>query len=359
MAAEVSPIRQEIENPAPNGPSWAVVYGGFEVVPIDSLLPADTPRSAGTDPEHVQRLTDMAGTTPPILVQRATLRVIDGMHRLHAARARGDDKILIQYFEGSDEQSFVHSVRANVTHGLPLTAGERQVAAARILRMYPDWSDRAIADVAGISPPTVATIRHRSTEKSWQLNTRVGRDGRRRPINGTIKKRQKALEIIQERPHATIREVAREAGISVGAAYTIRVENTSQPEKRTDTSSQDREIQTVQQLPSAAPQNPGRAEVMQPATQMRAAQHRLLDSLRKDPLLRRNDKGRQILQWLSVLSLEAEQLRLFVDVVPAYRLGSLAQLAHNCSITWQHLAREMEGRSRRAHTNSSEEFPSG
>ncbi|WP_369384152.1 hypothetical protein [Streptomyces sp. cg36] len=350
MTGEDRFMYQKSESQVPNCPSWAVVFGGFEVVPIDSLLPADTPRSAGTDPEHVLRLTDMAGATPPILVQRATLRVIDGMHRLHAARSRGDEEILVQYFEGSDEQSFVQSVRANVTHGLPLTTGERQTAAARILRTYPDWSDRAIAEVAGISPPTVASIRHRSTENSWQLNTRVGRDGRRRPVRGTLR-HQKAVEIIRERPHATIREIAREAGISIGTAHRIRVGIISQAKTRTNTSSRGREVQTTQQPPSLSPQTPGSAEVMQPTTQMLAV-HRLLESLRKDPALRRTDKGRQILQWLSV-SLEAEQLRLFVDAVPAYRLGALAQLAHNCSLTWQHLARDIEQRARRSRTNSS------
>src|SRR5947199_10633529 len=59
-------------------------------LPVSSLLPGDSPRVAGENPEHVQLLA-AARNLPPILVHRSTMRVIDGMHRLRAARLRGDE----------------------------------------------------------------------------------------------------------------------------------------------------------------------------------------------------------------------------------------------------------------------------
>ncbi len=209
-APAVGPVRpggRDYGSPSSARPSRTIGHGRIETVAIASLILTDTPRTSGTDPEHVLRLAEVKEGLPPILVQRSTLRVIDGMHRVKAAMLRGDDTIPVQYFEGSDAESFVQSVQANVAHGLPLSADEREAATERIVRIYPDWSDRAIAAVAGLSPPTVAGIRRRSTEKSSQLNRRVGRDGRRRPVDGAPG-RKKAVDIMRERPEAPLRAVA-------------------------------------------------------------------------------------------------------------------------------------------------------
>ncbi len=220
---------------------------------------------------------------------------------------RGDDTIPVQYFEGSDAESFVQSVQANVAHGLPLSADEREAATERIVRIYPDWSDRAIAAVAGLSPPTVAGIRRRSTEKSSQLNRRVGRDGRRRPVDGAPG-RKKAVDIMRERPEAPLRAVAQGAPVPSG-------ETTS----------------------GAAPQ-PAKAQ---------QTQRQLLSSLRQDPSVRMTEKGRLLLQWLGILTLDAKELQQFADSTPAHQLLSMAQLAQDCSATWRQLATELHRAVRR------------
>ncbi|BCL13438.1 hypothetical protein GCM10017556_11770 [Micromonospora sagamiensis] len=68
-------------------------------VPISALLPGYSPRPAGENPEHVQ-LSAAARDLPPILVHRSTTRVIDRMHRLRAAKLRGDETIPVSFFEG-------------------------------------------------------------------------------------------------------------------------------------------------------------------------------------------------------------------------------------------------------------------
>lgn len=63
--------------------------GGAVLVRISALLPGDSPRTEGIDGEHVARLAAVDERLPPILVRRSDLAVVDGRHRLRAARAQG------------------------------------------------------------------------------------------------------------------------------------------------------------------------------------------------------------------------------------------------------------------------------
>lgn len=87
------------------------------------------------------------------------MRVIDGMHRVRAAQIRGETEIRATFFVGDDSEAFVAGVRANTTHGLPLSLEDREAAARRIVELFPDWSNRAIASVSGLSDKTVGAIR--------------------------------------------------------------------------------------------------------------------------------------------------------------------------------------------------------
>ena len=152
-------------------------------IPIGRLKHSDSPRLEGENPDHVHALAESETILPPIIVNRSTMRVIDGMHRLRAAMLRGQDKIQVCFFEGDREDSFLLAVEANVKHGLPLSFADRTAAAARIISSHPQLSDRAIASSTGLAARTVAVIRQRSTGDGPQLNTRLGRDGRIRPLN--------------------------------------------------------------------------------------------------------------------------------------------------------------------------------
>ena len=142
-------------------------YQGFDAsadvewMTIAELVLSDSPRSAGEDSEHTQTLAESksGAELPPIVVQRGTNRVIDGRHRVRAARLRGEEVIRGRFFDGDDASAFVLAVRLNVQHGLPLSLADRKTAARRILREQVAWSNRAIASVAGLSPKTVAALR--------------------------------------------------------------------------------------------------------------------------------------------------------------------------------------------------------
>ena len=85
---------------------------GAAEIETAALAEGDSPRLDGLDTDHVRQLAERAETMPPLLVHRATLRVIDGHHRLAAARLRGLDRVPVRWFEGSDAEAFVAVVRS-------------------------------------------------------------------------------------------------------------------------------------------------------------------------------------------------------------------------------------------------------
>ena len=88
-------------------------------------------------PSHVATLAELDGAWPPIVVRREDRSVVDGQHRVAAARRLGMATLQVSWFDGSAEDAFVEFVRCNVGHGLPLGLAERRSAASRILRITP------------------------------------------------------------------------------------------------------------------------------------------------------------------------------------------------------------------------------
>lgn len=315
-------------------------------VELASLAPADSPRLAGENAEHIRALADLDGDLPPILVHRHTMRVIDGMHRLRAAERRCDEKIDVEYFEGDEDAAFILAVEANIAHGLPLSLADRQAAAARIIAMRPQFSDRAIAASAGLSAGTVGALRRRSTVEPGQLTRRVGRDGRARPLD-TADGRQRASELLAARPNASLREIARDAGIAAATVRDVR-ERMRRGEgpipgtrRAPDTSKPD----TSKAAASAGPVPPparrkGRARVRNSVS--------TVQDLKKDPSLKFSDPGRHLLRWLDTRVVSSDDTSGLVDAVPAHCADLVAEVARGCAEVWQELAEKIEQRTRQA-----------
>lgn len=113
-----------------------------EWVPIETLTVSSTPRVDGEDLAYARALAESGAALPPILVHRATMQVVDGVHRLRAARIRGADCVEVRFFDGTEAESFPLSVAINVAQGRPLSSTDRTVAVTRILASHPHWSDR-------------------------------------------------------------------------------------------------------------------------------------------------------------------------------------------------------------------------
>lgn len=286
-------------------------------VPVASLRIAGSPRSAGENIEHIRTLADTATELPPIIVHRGSMRVIDGVHRLRAARLRGQQQIAVHFFDGDDNEAFVLAVRANVAHGLPLSLADRKAAAAHIVASHPHWSDRMIASVSGLSAATVARIRRDRAEPAPA--SRIGHDGRVRPVNA-LERRRLARSLILAEPTLSLREVARRAGISPETARAVRT-----------------------RLQSGESRRPAPAEPRQD----RAATVR---QLRNDPTLRFSETGRALLRLLDVRTVTAERWAAIASSVPAHCRDSVAQAALECAQTWRTFAEQL---GRRTETEAS------
>ncbi|MEU7136277.1 streptomycin biosynthesis protein [Streptomyces sp. NPDC046261] len=312
------------------------------VLPLCALLPSDSPRVAGEDPLHVQALARLDAPLPPIVVHRETLRVVDGMHRLRAARLRGDERIAVRFFDGSAEDAFVHAVRLNIRHGLPLTQADRTAAAERIIRSHPHWSDRLIASATGLAASTVAALRRRATGAAPQVKARTGRDGRVRPVNAA-EGRRRAGALIAAKPQASLREIADGAGIAVGTARDVRLRirqgQDPVPKKLRDAESRMQDTQTCAR-PAPAPA----VAAAEPAPTGAVNTDPPLKKLCKDPSLRFTEDGRALLQLLSAHTLGGTRWRRLLDAVPAHRRAMVAQAARYCGESWLRFAIELERR---------------
>ncbi|MEU6717361.1 helix-turn-helix domain-containing protein [Nonomuraea sp. NPDC046802] len=294
-----------------------------EMVSLDVLRCGDSPRLSGQDAGHVDVLVGVEAGLPPVLVCRRTMRVIDGMHRVLAARLRGDAEIEVCFFDGDQREAFVVAVLANAAHGLPLTLADRAAAATRILEFYPEWSDRAIARITGLAAPTVGAIRRRASFD--RPDSRVGRDGRVRPLS-TAEGRRQAVRLLADRPDASLREIARESGISVGTARDVR---------RRLAEGQD---------PVPLNQRGARRPSRRGHSPERRSPEAVLERLCRDPSLRSSETGRVLLRWLTTQVKDVDKGKDFVDLVPPHSTILIVEAARGLAHRWERFANEVERR---------------
>ncbi|MGW1712248.1 ParB/RepB/Spo0J family partition protein [Streptomyces sp. NPDC002156] len=306
-------------------------------LPVAALVPADSPRAGDIDLAYARSLAEVRDL-PPILVCRRTLRVIDGMHRLTAATLAGRADIDVRYFDGDEKEAFVEAVQANLHRGRRLNQRERLAAARRILATYPRWSNRAVAQAAGLSTKTVSAVRRRATGEEPQSNTRVGRDGRARPVDPTIGRRR-AATYLREHPDASLRQIAGAAGISVGTARDVRarVQRGEDPVGRraaTDAAA----AAAVRDEPvalTAVERNGRLREPARPRTPTGPAPGKdPLAVLARDPTLRFSASGRQLLRLLDNRALLGAGGDALLAAVPPHSRAALTVAVHEHIDIW-------------------------
>ncbi|RGC65146.1 Transcriptional regulator NovG [Micromonospora sp. MW-13] len=312
------------------------VSQSVERVALDLLVASDSPRVEGENPDYVRVLVESETRFPPILVHRPTLRVVDGMHRVRAAVSRGDTHIDVQFFEGDAKEAFVLAVELNIAHGLPLSLADRTAAAYRIIASHPQWSDRVIAATTGLAAKTVGSIRRRATGESTQLHTRLGRDGRVRPLD-SAEGRRRASELIAKQPDASLRTIARAAGIS---PTTVR-------DVRRRMSRGDDPVPPPRRSPKRQPADGTEArDVTATTVRSRRDRNAISASLRNDPSLRFNEKGRLLLRMLAALNISGEQWNELIDTIPPHSMLLVHGAADACAETWREFAEHIERRIR-------------
>jgi len=282
------------------------------------------------------------------LVDKRTMQVIDGMHRLMAASLQGRETIDVVFFDGNEADIFLRGVQENIAHGLPLSQADRRAAVERIIASHPHMSDRAISYSVGLAAKTVAAIRKRSGEDGPQSSARLGRDGKVRPLNSG-EGRRRAAELLNQHPTASLRDVARAAGISPATVLDVRKRlqrgEPAIPEKRSANGS------TTDGAEAAAERDESPAPVARfslPTVRFAAARDpaSTVAKLLRDPSLRGSEGGRRMLRLLHSNAAGTEDLPGIVADVPPHCVAIVLQLARQYAQMWDDFARELDGRAR-------------
>lgn len=336
-----SPTRRE---PVPEALPEAVLKRGPEPVALAALRPSDGPRTTGLRAKHLRALMAAAdGALPPIVVHAPTMRVIDGMHRLEAARRRGADTVEAVLFDGDESAALVAALRLNAAGGLPLSLADRKRAAARLLDAQPAWPDRAVASMTGLPPATVAALRRPRPRPARAVpGSGVGPDGRIRPVSGEDRRRM-AGEMLALNPKLSPRQVARAVGVPPETVRAIRqsMQERKQPRRSQNTGS-DASGRVKKPVRAATATRRAKGQEPSPPPDQYAD---LIERLKADPSLRSSDAGRSLLRLLTLHSaLHAEDWDRIAAQVPAHRLTDVAELAAACARVWSDIAARLTER---------------
>lgn len=324
---------------------WVRVGNSLPVenVPLTAIRNSHTPRQGRTNEHHVRVLVQSPLPLPPIVIHRTSMRVIDGVHRLRAIELRGEGTILARFFDGDDAQAFALAVHLNVTHGLPLTLSERKAAARRVLRSHPHWSDRSIGLITGVSNKTVGKLRGCATGEISQLGPRLGRDGKTRPVSAA-NGRRRAAEFLSTNPRASLRELAREAGVSVTTARDVRqrIDNGENPLPHNLARRWRQRSEQGDGVANARADSPVGGPHDVPSAGSRVSPdvrgHDLLQRLRNDPSVRSSERGRALLRLLSTVVVAISACNEFAEAVPNHCSGTIAEIARKNARAWQEIA---------------------
>jgi ParB-like chromosome segregation protein Spo0J len=313
---------QSADEGAPSGP-WAV-----REVPLDSLGFGFTPR-AGIDRDHVRTLAEVVPALPPVLVHTPSMHVIDGVHRVLAARMAGQKTIAASMVDGTQAEASISAIQHNVQHGMPLTLSERQAAARKVVGLRPDWSDRRVGAICGLSPNTVAKVRVRATAQDDQLTARIGRDGRARPIDPAEQRRRIAEALVAE-PEASLQAIAKRTGSAKATVRDVR----------------DRIQNGADILPPRLQRsrNASRRPIREPIAEVPVPDEPAR-KVHTDQAFTSSESGQRFIEWFNTRRVDDDAEWLpFIDAVPLSRVYEIADAAYRCGDLWHRFAAAVSAR---------------
>jgi hypothetical protein len=147
-----------------------------------------------------------------------------------------------------------------------------------------------------------------------------------------------ASEVIARRPEASLREIARMAGISPATARDVR----------------ERIRRGDDPLPPKLRERPRVTPIRRPGEDDRAAgrpaaapdRESVLHNLSRDPSLRFTDSGRTLLRWLFAHAKGPDGWEEVVDAIPPHCAYIVAEIARGCAESWSAFAAQLEERLR-------------
>lgn len=296
------------------------VPDGTTEVRIASLKLGILLRFDEEDMEHAQSLAYRFDDCPPILVEESTATVIDGAHRVLAAKLLGRETIPVRYFTGTREEAFVEAVKANVAHGKPLTLAEREAAAEKLLEMHHDWSNRLVAHICGLSDKTVGRLR-KVTAEVPQSSARLGRDGRHRPVDTRVLRNEIATAL-RAQPDTKAVDLARSMRTSASTVRDVR--------KRLQSGDDPvRTVRVVKPLPKRASEGRGKSAGV---------------DWTSDRAILSLPGGVGFAEWLAQTKIKSRDWEAHVAEIPLGRIPQLIEEAKSRATEWNNFAASLEER---------------
>ncbi|MDP2857692.1 MAG: DNA methyltransferase, partial [Bacillota bacterium] len=99
----------------------------------------------------------LAGKTKAIVIQRGTMLILDGHHRLEAAKQAGLSEVWVEERDLPDHALLPEVLKLNRDHGVPLSREERDRAIRRLYRES-GLAQSQIAELVGLSQQWVSNI---------------------------------------------------------------------------------------------------------------------------------------------------------------------------------------------------------
>jgi hypothetical protein len=307
----------EVEAPV-DGRVW-----GVSRVEVETLKPGPIVRLGGIKRDYLQVLIEAKGDFPPVLVRRQDNAIVDGHYRWLAARELGHSHIDCLYFDGSADSALVEALRRNLHQGLPLSLRERATAGRRVLGLFPEWSDRRLGEVCGLSAGKIGQLRAEiscSADENGHLNSRRGRDGKRYPAD-PLASRARIVSALQEDPDRSLRRIAQATDTSPATVRAVK--------------------STLGQF-ACAETSPGPVAEPQ-APQAMSSSH--LNTL-TDAALVSTEEGAAFAVWFERTAI-AEEWQEFVESIPVSRIYEITDEARRRALRWSEFAETLEARTRR------------
>lgn len=122
-----------------------------------ALYPRGTP-----DRKRIRELHDAVASgaeLPPLIVDRESMKVVDGVHRLIMWQERkgADLQVEVEFRDyATDAEIFLDSVRINASHGVPLGDNARRVCLSKAARLKIDPT--LIASALSVTPVTLERL---------------------------------------------------------------------------------------------------------------------------------------------------------------------------------------------------------
>jgi hypothetical protein len=133
--------------------------------------------------EYAEQMLDGVKFPPVVLFHDGSEYILaDGFHRVMAASRNGFKDILAEVHKGTRSDALRYALSANAKHGLRRTTNDKRRSIELALSEWPNYSDRQIADICGVSNMMVAAFKRIQVKDSFTSPEKVeGKDGKTYP----------------------------------------------------------------------------------------------------------------------------------------------------------------------------------